>query len=147
MSGEKRFRGSFFGFRKSDVNLYIEKILKEFENKIKEKDEELAAIKIQHRDIKIKHEELLRNVDQVNEDREKIAGVLIKAQEKANSIIEEARIEAEDEKRKLEGLVENEKEKLVDLKAEVKVLRVEIINTLKKYEGQLDGIVDLENEA
>jgi len=147
MSGEKRFRGSFFGFKKYDVNLYIEKILREFDNKLKDNDEELAAIKIQYKDIKLKYDELLRKSEQLNEDRAKIAGVLLKAQEIANSIIEDAKNEASDEKRKLEGLVEFEKEKLVDLKSEIKVLKAGVVSTLKKYEVQLDGIVDLEYQA
>ena len=44
MPGEKRFGTSLFGFSKSDVNLYIEKILKEFDDKLKSKDEEINAI-------------------------------------------------------------------------------------------------------
>ena len=37
MPGEKRFGTSLFGFKKSDVNSYIEKILKEFDDKLKER--------------------------------------------------------------------------------------------------------------
>jgi cell division initiation protein len=147
MAGEKRFRGSFFGFKKSDVNSYIEKILKEFDNKLNEKDEELAAIKIQYKDFKIKYEELLQSAQRAQADKDKIAYALIAAREKAESIIAEARNEAINEKKTLENQVENEKEKLVDLRSELKVLKAEVINTLKKYEGQLEGMASWENEG
>jgi transposase len=141
MAGEKRFGTSLFGFKKSDVNLYIEKILTEFDGKLKDKDNEINALKNQGKDVKNKLEELLQKSDQINEDRTRIAEVLIKAQEKANMIVEDARIQAIEEKNKLEGMVELEKEKLVDMKAELKALKSEVVNTLKKYEGNLSEII------
>ncbi|MCX8130391.1 MAG: DivIVA domain-containing protein [Clostridia bacterium] len=147
MAGEKRFRNSFFGFKKSDVNAYIEKILKEFDDKLKEKDDEITALKNQNREAKLKFEDLSKKADQINEDRAKIADVLIKAQEKAELIIEDARLQAIDEKKKLEQMVEEEKEKLVDLKQELKLLKSEVINTLKKYEGQLTEMIDTESAS
>ena len=48
MPGEKRFRTSFMGgFKKSDVNSYIEKILTEFDGKLKDKDNEILSLKSQ----------------------------------------------------------------------------------------------------
>ncbi|MCX7842595.1 MAG: hypothetical protein N2489_05925 [Clostridia bacterium] len=144
MSGEKRFRTSFFGFKKSDVNTYIEKMLREFDDKLKEKDDDIASLKNQQRELRIKYEDLAKKTDQINEDRAKIADVLIKAQEKGQLIIEDARMQAIEEKKKLEEMIEQEKEKLVDIKQELKVLKAEVVNTLRKYEEQLSGIVEEE---
>ena len=140
MAGEKRFRTSLFGFKKSDVNSYIEKILKEFDEKLKEKDDEVSSLKNQTREAKAKYEELLRKADQINEDRARIADVLIKAQEKAQHMIEDAKNQAIEEKKKLDEMIEAEKEKLVDIKEEIKVLKAELINTLKKYDAQLSEL-------
>jgi predicted ribosome quality control (RQC) complex YloA/Tae2 family protein len=142
MAGEKRFRTSLFGFKKSDINSYFEKILKEFDDKLKQKDDEISDLKNQSREYKNKYEELLKKADQINEDRAKIADVLIKAQEKAEIMLDEAKTEATEEKRKIEIAIEQEKEKLVDIKEEIKVLKAEVVNTLKKYEGQLNEIID-----
>ncbi|MEN6315434.1 MAG: hypothetical protein ABFD25_14455 [Clostridiaceae bacterium] len=147
MPGEKRFRTSFMGgFNKSDVNTYIEKILREFDDKFKEKDDEIASLKNQNKDYKGKYEELMKKSDQINDDRAKIADVLIKAQEKAQLMLEDARMEALEEKKKLEETIEQEKEKLVDIRQEVKILKGEVINTLKKYESQLGGYVKDDGE-
>lgn len=138
MPGEKRFRTSFLGgFNKTDVNTYIEKILREFDDKLKEKDSEIAALKNQSKDYRIKFEELSKKADEINEDRAKIADVLIKAQEKADLMVEDARTEALEEKRKLEDVIEQEKEKLVDIRQEMKMLKSEVVVTLQKYEAQL----------
>ncbi|HEX2946363.1 MAG TPA: hypothetical protein VHT96_10455 [Clostridia bacterium] len=148
MPGEKRFRTSFMGgFKKADVNTYIEKILREFDDKLKEKDDEIAGLKLQSKDVKAKYEELLKKSDQINEDRAKIAEVLIKAQEKAEMMLENARLEALEEKRQLEETIEQDREKLVDIRQEVKTLKGEVVNMLKKYETQLGEVAREEEEA
>lgn len=147
MPGEKRFGTSMFGFRKSDVNSYMEKILGEFDNRLKEKDDELASLKSQNRDVKAKYEDMLKKADQISEDRAKIGNVLIKAQEKAEQLIEDARQEALEEKKKLEEAIEAERENLVDLKREVRSLKEELRNVLKRYDDQLGDLVKDEEEA
>ena len=147
MPGEKRFRTSFMGgFKKADVNAYIEKILGEFDDKLKGKDDEIASLKNQTKDFKSKYEDLSKRADQINEDRDKIADVLIKAQEKAQVMLEDARHEALDEKKKLEDIIELEKERLVDIRQEMKTLKSEVVSTLKKYENQL-GVFVQEDEG
>lgn len=147
MPGEKRFRTSFMGgFNKADVNTYIEKILREFDDKLKEKDDEIAALKNQSKEYKFKYEDLLKKAEQINEDRAKIADVLIKAQEKAVLMVEDARIEALDEKKKLEDVIEQEKERLIDIRQEMKMLKGEVVSTLKKYETQLGTFIKDEDE-
>ena len=147
MPGEKRFRTSFMGgFNKADVNTYIEKILREFDDKLKEKDDETTVLKNQNKEYKFKYEELLKRADQINEDRDKIADVLIKAQEKADLMIEDARAEALDEKKKLEDVIEQERENLVDIRQELKMLKSEVVSTLKKYESQLGTFLKDEDE-
>lgn len=147
MPGEKRFRTSFMGgFNKADVNTYIEKILREFDDKLKEKDDEATVLKNQNKEYKYKYEELLKKAEQINDDRAKIADVLIKAQEKAQLMLEDARMEALEEKKKLEDTIEQEKEKLVDIRQEVKMLKGEVISTLKKYESQLGTYIKEDDE-
>lgn len=142
MSGEKIFATSLFGFKKKDVNSYLEKMNKEYEEKIKIKEKEIAEIRGQYREIKNKYDELSSNIEQLQEDREKIANAIIIAQEKADAILDEARRQAIDEKKMLELQVEVEKEKLVDIKQELKGLKVELVDKLKKYEGELNNIIN-----
>ena len=142
MPGEKRFRTSLFGFKKSDVNSYVEKILREFDNMLKEKENEINNIKSQNDDIKEKYNELLSKSEQINADRTKVADALIQAQEKAERILEDARNQALEEKKSIEELIEREKEKLIDIKEELIGLRSEAVDVLKKYEMQLDSLIN-----
>lgn len=142
MAGERRFGTSFFGFTKADVNSYIEKMLKEFDDRLKQKDDEIANLKNQSREYRIKCEDFERKTTQVSDDRVRIADAIIKAQEKAEAIMEEARQQAIDEKKKLESEIEQEKEKLVDVKKDLKSLKSEVVNMLKKFDTQISEVVD-----
>ena len=146
MAGEKRFGTSLFGFKKSDVNSYIEKILREFDDKLKDKENEIAELKNQCREFRIKYEDIARKTERASEDRAKIADVLIKAQEKAEAIIEEAKNQSVEERKKLSALTEKEREKLVDIKQEIKSLKQDITRVLKKYEEELDKVLDAAEE-
>jgi len=142
MAGEKRFRTSLFGFNKSDVNYYIEKILREFENKLKEKDDEISTLKTKNSELQARYDEVSKKSNQSYEEKAKVASALIKAQEAADLIVEEARKQAEEEKKKLEGMIEEKREELVDIKEQLKVLKADVIYLLKKFDEQLDGIIN-----
>jgi chromosome segregation ATPase len=145
---EKRFRTSFMGgFKKSDVNAYIERILKEFDEKLKSKDDEISVLRNQNKNLKFRYDELLKKSDEINETRAKIGDVLIQAQEKAEKMLEEAQLEAIEERKRLEETLEQEREKLVDIRTDIKNLKVEIVNLLNKYDEQLSELVKEENEA
>ncbi len=89
-----------------------------------------------------RYEEIIEKSDRTIEDRTKIADVLIKAQEKAELIIADAVRKANKEKKEIESLIELEREKLVDIKKEIKVLQTDVIDRLKKYEVSLDEIIE-----
>ncbi len=141
MAGKKRFESSLFGFKKSDVNDYIENMLEDFIDKVNSKDKELFETKNQLQEITAKYDQISMLADGIKEDRSSIAEVFIQAKEKADLMIEEAKVKAIEEKKEIEVLIEKEKEKLVDLKAEIKDLKEDVAIILKKYQNQLESIV------
>jgi len=145
-TGVKRFGISLFGFKKGDVNAYLERVIREFDQRLKEKDEENSRLKAELNEIKEKYDRLFQEADSLIRDKEKIAGALIQAHEKAEAIIQEARDKALTEKMKLNQQLESERVKIVDIKEEIRKLRGHIIDILSKYEKQMDEIItDIEN--
>ncbi len=141
MAGEKKFGTAMFGFKRSDVNAYIERIIREFDQRLKEKDDENSNLKFQMKELKVKFERLSQETEQLTRDKEKIAGVLLQAQEKAETMMEEAQSRALQEKSRLDQLLETEKEKIVDIKRELKGLKGQIADLLSRYEEQIDEAV------
>ena len=141
VAGEKKFGTSLFGFKKADVNAYIERIIREFDQRLKEKDDENSNLKAQVKEMKAKYEETWQEAEKVMREKEKIAGVLLQAQEKAETMMVEAQEKALQEKSRLDQVLEVEKEKIVDIKRELKGLKSQIADILSKYEQQIDEAV------
>jgi len=144
MESEVKFRTSAMGFNKNDVNNHIEQITQEYQNKIKEKDDELAKLRNQNKELKSQIEDNAKKSTDNVEDKTKIAEVLIKAQTTAEDIINEAKNAALEEKRKIEEVIEQDREKLVDLKAELKKFKDTVTETLNLFQSELKAIVSEE---
>ena len=149
MSGEKKFRSGMSGYNKDDVNEYIERILSEFDSRLKEKDDEISSLKLQLRDIRNKLDVAGTDAGSIAKDREKISLVLIQAQQKADSMLDEARSEAEKERLRLENLLESHRESLIDIKRDIRDMKSHVADLLAKYATQLDeaeGLVEAREE-
>lgn len=145
MDNELKFRTAAMGYNKNDVNNYIDQLTQEYQNKVKEKDDELARLRNQNKELKTQIEEVLKKENENADGKSKIAEVLLKAQETADSIMEEARKNALEEKRKIEEDIEQDREKLVDLKSEIKKLKSNVTETLKLFQSELDSYIKEEN--
>jgi cell division initiation protein len=138
MSGEKRFRKSFFGYRKQDVNSYIEKVVGDYDIKLNENEEEIALLNRQIKELKTKYEEILSKSDK----KGLIDLALISAHESAEKIIEDAKLKAMEEKKKLDSILENDRERIVDMKQLLKNLKDNAARVLKQFEGEIDSLLD-----
>ena len=150
MSGEKKFRTGVSGYNKEDVNEYIERILSEFDTRLKEKDDEISSLKTQVRDLKSRLDQAGTDVTAAAKDRERISNVLIQAQQKADTMLEEARTEAEAEKARLEKLLEGHREALIDIKRDIRDMKAHVSDMLAKYATNLDeadGLVEAREQA
>jgi len=150
VSGEKKFRTGMSGYNKEDVNEYIERILSEFDSRLKEKDDEIANLKLQLRDVRGKLDQAGTDVTAAAKDREKISMVLIQAQQKADSMLDAARTEAEAEKLRLEKLLEAHRESLIDIKRDIRDMKAHVTDMLAKYATNLDeaeGFVEAREQS
>ena len=134
MSGEKKFGTSTFGFNKSDVNAYIEKIIHEFDQRLKEKDDEISNLKLQIREMKARFDTAANDSQSLVKEKERIAITLIRAQEKAEAVFDEAIVRAAEEKERLEATLEIEREKIIDVKRDVKQMKNLVAEALAKYQ-------------
>ena len=103
-----------------------------------EKDDEISNLKLQIREMKTRYESATQNSQTLSKDKERIASALITAQEKADSIMEEAKERAAEEKNRLEAALENEREKIIDIKRDVKTMKTQVAEMLNKYQGLIN---------
>jgi Uncharacterized conserved protein len=142
MAGEKRFRNSFIGFNKSDVSAYMENIIKEYSEQLRQRDEEITSLKSRNTNLEGKCTELEKDVKAQLDEKNMIANAIISAQQKAAEIMKSAEEQAEQEKKRLELELEDEREKIVEAKSELKRLKKQAIDTMKLFSVKIDGIVE-----
>ena len=121
---DKIFPTALFGFKKQTVIEYMEmtaSMLDEKEDKIREQEEKL---------------------DEINREYDKIAKVLLKAEAEAEEIVDNAKQQASVEKAKIEKMLEEERESVVDVKKELKHLRESAKELVAKLEGDVENLVE-----
>lgn len=145
MAGKKRFRSSFMGgFKKSEVNGYIDNLINDFNIKTRDKDVENTVLKTKLQEIETKYNDAAARYEATENDRKSIAGALISAQAKAGSILIDAQKNYESELKDYDRMLDTEKEKLVDMKKQVRSVRNLILEVMKGFEESTDKIIDEE---
>lgn len=139
MENEKKFGNEMFGYDKREVEDYIKSLKAEYESKIQAEKSEANRIANELTILKRKLERY--EIDYVQK-QEKVANALITAEDQARKIVETSRIEAIQEKERIEHLIEMEKEKLLDIKKEVIDLKEKTIRMLDKYAQEMNNIID-----
>jgi len=139
MDSEKKFVNEMFGYNKQEVEEHIKELKAEYESRLQAEKSESNRLSNELTIVKKKLERY--EIDYV-ERQEKVANALITAEDQSKKIIENARIEANEERERIEHLIEMEKEKLLDIKKEVIDLKERTIRIMDKYSEEMNSLLD-----
>ena len=103
---------------------------------LKEREEENSELKTELNELRAKYDQLSREAESLMKDKEKMAGVLLQAQEKAETMLQEAQDKALKGKMGLTNCLSPKREKIVDIKLDLKKLRGNIAEILSRYENR-----------
>ncbi len=141
----KRLRTRLFGFKKSDVLAYVYEMDEKAEKKLEAKDNEISELK--------------ERISDLEKNREAIIRVLQIADEKAESMVKEAREDADEIRTKAENEAREKKElmnreieikrkavknyyinenrKIEQIRSDVERMRESSIDAIKRFEAEL----------
>lgn len=139
MENEKKFDTEMFGYDKKEVEEYIKDMKADYEGRIQMEKAEVNRLS---NEITIIRKKLERYDSEYLEKQEKVANALITAEDQSKAIIENARQQAITEKKRIEDLIEAEKEKLLDIKKEVVELKERTIMVLEKYNETMSDLLE-----
>jgi len=139
MENEKKFDTEMFGYDKKEVEEYIKDMKADYEGRIQLEKAEVNRLS---NEITIIRKKLERYDSEYLEKQEKVANALITAEDQSKAIIENARQQAITEKKRIEDLIEAEKEKLLDIKKEVVELKERTIMVLEKYNETMSDLLE-----
>ena len=126
-----------FGLNRKDVELYIAGIKSDYEAELKKQNTELLAMKAENAKLNERLNEMLNNKKSVEEAKGNISEVLIKAEQQAKAIIEDAKNQAIEERQEIDTMIETEKEKLIDAKIELAMLKDKAKDLITKFTEDL----------
>ena len=126
-----------FGLNRKDVELYIAGIKSDYEAELKKQNTELLAMKAENAKLNERLNEMLNNKKSIEEAKAIISEVLIKAEQQAKAIIEDAKNQAIEERQEIDTMIETEKEKLIDAKIELAMLKDKAKDLITKFTEDL----------
>ena len=137
---ENNLPKGLFGFSKKEVESYIASIKDEYEKELMEQTKQLQEMKMENNKLNEKINILLKEKNEVEASKANISDVLLKAEQQAKQILEDARKQSEKEREDIESLIEEQKEKLIDAKIELAMLKDKAKEIITKFSDDITKI-------
>ena len=139
--GEKLFRTRLFGYKKSDVSNYFQHASEKFAQKLAQVNEqnevEERVLSQKLADANERIEELIALNEKYEKSKEIISEVIIKAQQSAIAIEDEAKAHANEITAEAAKAVAREQEVLRMYRTEATNLRREVASAIKRFSSEL----------
>ncbi len=137
---EDNISTGLFGLNRRDVENYIADLKKDYEEELRRQNQELLAMKTENSKLNERLNQLLSNQRELDEAKRNISDVLFKAEQQAKQIVEDAKTKAIEERQEINTLIEAEKEKLIDAKIELAMLKDKAKDLISKFTDDITNL-------
>ena len=139
---DKKLRKALFGYRKKDVTEYIDSIVTEYEKVIEEQKAEITDIKRQNQTLLSENADSFKKLEELQKEREYVSKAVISAELRAKKVMEDTEKEMATLKANKAAEIALAEEELKKLKDSINSLKFSAVETLKKYEAQMNDLVN-----
>lgn len=129
-----------FGLNKKEVESYIAEIKKDYEQELRKQNQELLSMKSENTKLNDRINQLLSDRKEIEEAKKNISDVLFKAEQQAKQIIDDAKSKAIEERQEIDAQIEAEKEKLIDAKIELAMLKDKAKEVMTRFADDLTNL-------
>lgn len=137
---EDNFSKGFFGLNKKDVEAYIADLKKNYEDELSKQNEALRSMKEENLKLNERLNQFLNDKREMELAKQNISDVLFKAEQQAKQIVDDAKTKADEERQELDVLLEQEKEKLIDAKLELAMLKDKAKEIMMKFSDDISNL-------
>ncbi len=130
----------FFGLNRKEVEAYIADLKKDYEDELRKQNQELLAMKSENSKLNERLNQLLNDKKEIEEAKRNISDVLFKAEQQAKQIVEDSKAKAIEERQEINTLIEAEKEKLIDAKIELAMLKDKAKDLITKFTDDITNL-------
>lgn len=139
MNEDRKFKTRLFGYSKKNVNDFIIHFNMETQKRLDEKDDIIE-------DLKKENAELSKKLDALEQEKIFVGDAFLKAEKKADEIIQEAVKEGLAKKAQVENEIKQSAAVLKKINEEIRQLRNNVISSVNKYQSELDDLIKITDE-
>ncbi len=137
---EENISKGLFGLKRTDVENYIADLKKDYEAELRRQNQELLSMKNENTKLNERLNEFLNDRKEIEEAKKNISDVLFKAEQQAKQIVEDAKSKAIEERQEIDAQIEAEKEKLIDAKIELAMLKDKAKDIMTKFTDDITAL-------
>lgn len=137
---EENISKGLFGLKRTDVENYIADLKKDYEAELRKQNQELLSMKNENTKLNERLNEFLNDRKEIEEAKKNISDVLFKAEQQAKQIVEDAKSKAIEERQEIDAQIEAEKEKLIDAKIELAMLKDKAKDIMTKFTDDITAL-------
>ena len=137
---EENISKGLFGLKRADVENYIADLRKDYEAELRRQNQELLNMKTENAKLNDRLNKYLSDKKEIEEAKKNISDVLFKAEQQAKQIVEDAKNKAIEERQEIDAQIEAEKEKLIDAKIELAMLKDKAKEVMSKFADDLTNL-------
>lgn len=137
---EENISKGLFGLKRTDVENYIADLKKDYEAELRRQNQELLSMKTENAKLNERLNEYLNDRKEIEEAKKNISDVLFKAELQAKQILEDAKAKAIEERQEIDAQIEAEKEKLIDAKIELAMLKDKAKDVMAKFSEDITNL-------
>lgn len=138
---ETQLRKTMGGYKRADVQSYIDALVQKYEKELECAREEAATAGRETEAALRENAKLFEELSALRAERDSVSRAVIAAQKEADEILTRAREEGEQLLEKKRAEIKSEEERLSDLREEIRSLRLSAAASLRKYEASLGEIL------
>ena len=137
---EENISKGLFGLKRADVENYIADLKRDYEAELRRQNQELLSMKNENAKLNERLNEFLNDRKEIEEAKKNISDVLFKAEQQAKQIVEDAKSKAIEERQEIDAQIETEKEKLIDAKIELAMLKDKAKDIMTKFTDDITAL-------
>mgnify|MGYP000648386767 CR=1 FL=1 len=141
---KKSFRTTLFGYGKKQVNEYLNDIKEDYEQELSKKKHRMLELDEENRALKAKLQEYEARIASYEEQEAFISKALVKAEQKAQAIIEEGHKKITAERYKLEEEKNKWKIREKEIRRQLLEFEKEVYNLMESFYSEINYLASKE---
>ncbi len=140
----KKFSTGLFGYKKREVERYLADVVRDYEEELGKKRDRMMELAEEARSLKLQNQEQSKQIEQFIVQEKYISSVLIKAEERAQAIIEEGKRKSLEEMDRIQAEKERWRSKQREIRRELLEFEKTVLGIIERFRDEINYYTAME---